>query len=322
MRKYLRLLLDVVVYLAAVVGLAGAFAPTTGLTTVWGWLPGYLLIRGYWYLIVLVAATVFAFPLYTRIRQPKLFREYGYVAGRDKIITREVSSLRIGQKGSNVIVSRDFVFLERPRHTREFIEAEDDKVKAFGANALNYESADSEVERFEQKGPNRYLVYWKPHHEILPYSVYHHRYGYKPPVGFVHGVTYFFTACTMFTGHQELEVSTYLPFAQLECFATRRHFKDAKELEEAVLFHPTHLMTIKQDYDKAHNKVRMTIPNPQLGLNYYIAWSHDGSFRKIWRKEAGDEFRELSHNVGKYFCLRYHTLKRMLDADTVNGRQR
>lgn len=80
MRKYLRLVLDVVVYLAAVVGLVSAFGPNTELTVVWRWLLGYLLIGGYRYVIVLVAATVFAFPLYARIRQPKLFREYGFVA--------------------------------------------------------------------------------------------------------------------------------------------------------------------------------------------------------------------------------------------------
>jgi hypothetical protein len=319
-RKYVRLLLDIVVYLAAVVGLVGAFAPITGQTTLRGWLPSPLL-RSYWYLIVLVAATIFAIPLFTRLAQPKLFREYGFVASRD-ILTREATRLRIGRNGSNVAVSRDYVFLQRPRRTAEFIEAEDNNVKSFGAKGLNYESADSEVEKFEQKGPNRYIVYWKPHHEILPYAVYHHNYEYKPPVDFVHGVTYLFSASTMLTGNRELEVSTYLPFAQVECFATRAHLKDAKELTEAVLFHPAHLIGIEEKYNKSRNKVRIAIPNPQLGLNYYIAWSHDASFRKIWREEARDELKALSLDMKRYFLPRYHALKRMLEDDKLNRRLR
>jgi hypothetical protein len=245
---------------------------------------------------------------------------YANRADRGRIITHESTTLRITKKESKVAVSRDYVFLEKPRYTREFIEAEDDKVKAFGANGLGYESEDSEVEKFKPMAPNRYVVYWKPRHEILPYSVYRHTYEYKPPISFIHGVRYIFTSSNFSTGYKELEVESFQPFAQVECFATRRHFNDAEELAEAVLFHPTDLTILKQDSDEVRNKARIAVPNPQLGLNYYIAWSHDGPFREIWRKHVEEELKRIGGRRRKYLSPRYYRRNRNL-RKLVEGRE-
>lgn len=224
-------------------------------------------------------------------------------AYRGQILTHELTRLIVTEKDSKVTVSRDYVFLEKPQSIGDFIEAEDDKVKALGPNGLQYESEDSKVQKFAPLGPNRYALYWKPHHEIVPYSVYRHKYEYKPLGNFVQGVRYLFVTSNFPTGHQELEVETFKPFAQVECFATRRHFKDAEELAETVLFLPNDLTILKQNIDTENNRVRISIPNPYIGMNYYIAWSHDGSFGKIWRDYVEGDVKKTESSMKVWSLL-------------------
>lgn len=298
-KKFFGLVLDVIVTISGIVGLAVIVAPY---------------FKGYEWIIIGVGAIVFALPLIARMRQPRIFREYSInpISAKKQIITKEAIHLTITETRAKVEVSSTYVYLEIPKYNRDFIEAEDDRVKSFGAKALNYKSMDSKIEKFEPKGPNQYLIYWKSKKEITPFFPYLHKYEYLVPTNMKEGVLYVFGSSTSLKGLLKIAISSHLDFAQFECFATRKHFKDSKQLTKAFLFKPNDINTIAHSFDKERNEISIEVKPPDFGFNYYIVWSHDGQFREILIRDVEKELKEISNRRRRYVSHRYYALKRLL----------
>jgi hypothetical protein len=304
-KEYYHLMIDIVVTLSAIVGLTVTFGT---------------IFKEYWWLVAIVIAIVFSIPWFFKLRQPKLFKEYGLnpTSPTKEIIIKESVNLDVTQNEATVKTSRTYLFLRKPEECWDIIEAKDEAVKSFGAKALNYDS-EADLLRFERKGPDQYLVFWKPKRELFPLSVYRHTYTYIVPNKMIGGIRYIFVISTKVIGHLELSVTSFKPFLHFECFCTSEHPRTDEEVAEAIVLKPKKLHTLSHRYDRIQNKLSISVQNPVLGVNYYVVWSHDNDFESYLRKLIEDKLKIMNAQRRHYLSFNFYKTKKKLKRITANS---